>query len=446
MGEVKRSSGRLAPLWFPAGLLVLVVATFGLLHAPGGPYHDSTQLAAQIDKQVVSGLDEGGLADRLVAHVGRSFSAEFDGSMTVLGYSATTVAAAHVAASLIRLAIAVAVALLFGVAVGRLLRREGRLSSVVRELLGHLSDLPLLLVFTLSCLILLVTGSGMTGHFSIGLLIGVPAALPIASAGAMGSTARVVAIPAGRDGLGRALGWAFASALVGVLVAEPALGVPGLGSTLARSLRHGDWTVAAVIVHWSGAAFLACAAAWTLAGRKSGPTRRVKAGKSVWGGWVWLAGLVLVVLGGPLLGADAATPSGPDAHLLPPSGAHWFGTDGLGRDVLSRTLMGARLTLALSAVVAALAALAAVALPSRRALSPTWLASRAAMGVVALDVTMGLIGVAIPAPTTTLGTLLGENSALGQVSPVSSFAPLGMAVAIVVALNWVSRATPPHSE
>ena len=108
--------------------------------------------------------------------------------------------------------------------------------------------------------------------------------------------------------------------------------------------------------------------------------------------------------------------------------------------------MGARLTLALSAVVAALAALAAVALPSRRALSPTWLASRAAMGVVALDVTMGLIGVAIPAPTTTLGTLLGENSALGQVSPVSSFAPLGMAVAIVVALNWVSRATPPHSE
>src|SRR4029077_10662533 len=36
------------------------------------------------------------------------------------------------------------------------------------------------------------------------------------------------------------------------------------------------------------------------------------------------------------------------AILAPPSAAHWFGTDGLGRDVFSRVLYGARLTLTLA--------------------------------------------------------------------------------------------------
>ena len=35
------------------------------------------------------------------------------------------------------------------------------------------------------------------------------------------------------------------------------------------------------------------------------------------------------------------------ARLKPPSLAHWFGTDDYGRDVLSRTLIGARLSLAM---------------------------------------------------------------------------------------------------
>ena len=32
-------------------------------------------------------------------------------------------------------------------------------------------------------------------------------------------------------------------------------------------------------------------------------------------------------------------------RLKPPIAAHWFGTDDFGRDVLSRTLIGARLSL-----------------------------------------------------------------------------------------------------
>jgi len=45
------------------------------------------------------------------------------------------------------------------------------------------------------------------------------------------------------------------------------------------------------------------------------------------------------------------------ARLTPPSAAHWFGTDELGRDVLSRTLYGARvsLTVAFAVVVLSLA-------------------------------------------------------------------------------------------
>ncbi len=48
--------------------------------------------------------------------------------------------------------------------------------------------------------------------------------------------------------------------------------------------------------------------------------------------------------------APYITPYGPDDldlyHvLMPPSSAHWFGTDDLGRDVLTRVIYGARISL-----------------------------------------------------------------------------------------------------
>ncbi len=74
---------------------------------------------------------------------------------------------------------------------------------------------------------------------------------------------------------------------------------------------------------------------------------RLRRDPVAWGGAALLAILVVAALG-----ADWIAPAGPldgdlDRRLERPSGAHWFGTDHQGRDVLARTLHGARLSLAL---------------------------------------------------------------------------------------------------
>ena len=64
------------------------------------------------------------------------------------------------------------------------------------------------------------------------------------------------------------------------------------------------------------------------------------------GGAVILLAWVLVALIDPLLGlADPLRQSVGDRASTPPSAAHPFGTDQLGRDVLSRTLWGVRASL-----------------------------------------------------------------------------------------------------
>lgn len=72
-------------------------------------------------------------------------------------------------------------------------------------------------------------------------------------------------------------------------------------------------------------------------------------------GTVLVTGYLLVALVGPLLAPYDPMLQHLGSRLSPPSGAHWFGTDSLGRDLLSRVLHGSRLSISAGLVVVAVA-------------------------------------------------------------------------------------------
>jgi peptide/nickel transport system permease protein len=65
-------------------------------------------------------------------------------------------------------------------------------------------------------------------------------------------------------------------------------------------------------------------------------------------GWSILAVLVLIAIAAPLLAPHDPETIDSDKILTGPSGAHLFGTDDLGRDVLSRVLFAYRVTLSIA--------------------------------------------------------------------------------------------------
>ena len=73
-----------------------------------------------------------------------------------------------------------------------------------------------------------------------------------------------------------------------------------------------------------------------------------------------LGALVLVLLAAIALAASTVAPYTPDVanfdhRLVPPGAAHAFGTDHLGRDVLSRTIWASRTSLTIGFLSAAIA-------------------------------------------------------------------------------------------
>lgn len=60
---------------------------------------------------------------------------------------------------------------------------------------------------------------------------------------------------------------------------------------------------------------------------------------------------VLIAVGAPLIAPEHPNSVEIARRLLPPSAAHWFGTDSLGRDVLSRVIYGSRISLIAGIVV-----------------------------------------------------------------------------------------------
>jgi peptide/nickel transport system permease protein len=68
-----------------------------------------------------------------------------------------------------------------------------------------------------------------------------------------------------------------------------------------------------------------------------------------------LVAVILLAIVNPLVVPYNPIATNPAATLLPPSGAHWFGTDDAGRDVFSRVLAGSGVAIEAAAVVLAIA-------------------------------------------------------------------------------------------
>ena len=89
--------------------------------------------------------------------------------------------------------------------------------------------------------------------------------------------------------------------------------------------------------------------------------------------WLWrrpiiLAGLVLIVcmvvlaVASPLFATHDPIRLNPTERLKPPSAEHWFGTDHLGRDIYSRVIYGARISLFVGFSVALLSTVLGLAI------------------------------------------------------------------------------------
>lgn len=75
---------------------------------------------------------------------------------------------------------------------------------------------------------------------------------------------------------------------------------------------------------------------------------QLKKNKPAFIGFIIISAFFLLAILAPVIVpniADATTGSDINSRLLPPSRQHFFGTDDLGRDIFSRVLMGARLSL-----------------------------------------------------------------------------------------------------
>ncbi|SEU22097.1 ABC transporter permease [Nonomuraea wenchangensis] len=87
----------------------------------------------------------------------------------------------------------------------------------------------------------------------------------------------------------------------------------------------------------------------------------------------FLALLGVAVAAPGLLTAADPLAADPLAALAPPGGAHWLGTDHLGRDVLARVVHGARHSISIGVAATALAVTGGVLLGLAAGLSPRWL-------------------------------------------------------------------------
>ncbi|MFI7125099.1 ABC transporter permease [Nonomuraea sp. NPDC050153] len=115
--------------------------------------------------------------------------------------------------------------------------------------------------------------------------------------------------------------------------------------------------------------------------------------------------LLAVAVAAPwlLTGVDPLA-ADPVSALAPPGGTHWFGSDHLGRDVLSRVVYGARHSIGIGVTATALAVAAGVLLGLAAGLSPKWLDEALARSFDVLstlpELLLALLVIAITGPGT----------------------------------------------
>ncbi|MFG2005503.1 ABC transporter permease [Spirillospora sp. NPDC048911] len=135
--------------------------------------------------------------------------------------------------------------------------------------------------------------------------------------------------------------------------------------------------------------------------------------------------LVLVAVFGPVIAPHDATAIDPLAILAPPSPDHWLGTDGTGRDILSRLIVGTRPSLAGPALVIVLSALGGTLLAILSAWHGGW-----------IDAAIGrLIEVTFAFPGLILAVVAAAVFGSGFVAPV-----IALSIAYVPVLARVLRA------
>jgi peptide/nickel transport system permease protein len=118
--------------------------------------------------------------------------------------------------------------------------------------------------------------------------------------------------------------------------------------------------------------------------------------------------VIIVLLAFPGLIAHVSPIATSDSILKGPSGAHWFGTDQLGRDTFSRTIYGSRPVLVASIFGVVVATLAGVALGVVAGVSPRWLNS----------VIMRIIDVLLALPVLLIALILIATAGSGILSIV----------------------------
>jgi len=80
--------------------------------------------------------------------------------------------------------------------------------------------------------------------------------------------------------------------------------------------------------------------------------RRLKANKVAMGSLVVILLVVLAAIIGPMLSPYEYDQINKGSENLPPNAQHIFGTDSLGRDLFTRTMIGARISLSVGIVAA----------------------------------------------------------------------------------------------